>query len=98
MKWTAAVTGTVIMMCAGPGVATAGDATDGNTTVVQDSNGTTVISQSGDPAAAEVRVEKSPGRTTVYRRSGGNTAVVTQGTSQADIPPDVLDWLKHRDP
>ncbi|WXU31264.1 hypothetical protein WI604_13250 [Bradyrhizobium symbiodeficiens] len=66
-------------------------AADGHTTVVQDENGTSVITQSGDPAQAEVRIEKEPGRTTVYRRSGGNTAIVTQGTGNAQ---DMLDWLR----
>ncbi|WP_342740501.1 hypothetical protein [Bradyrhizobium sp. B117] len=66
-------------------------AADGHTTVVQDENGTSVITQSGDPAQAEVKIEKEPGRTTVYRRSGGNTAIVTQGTGSAQ---DMLDWLR----
>jgi len=70
-------------------------AADGHTTVVQDENGTSVITQSGDPAQAEVKIEKEPGRTTVYRRSGGNTAIVTQSTGQ--VPgnmQDMLDWLR----
>ena len=66
-------------------------AADGHTTVVQDENGTSVITQGGDPAQAEVRIEKEPGRTTVYRRSGGNTAIVTQGSGNAQ---DMLDWLR----
>lgn len=64
---------------------------DGHTTVVQDENGTSVITQSGDPAEAEVTIEKEPGRTTVTRRSGGNTAIVTQGSAS---PQDMLDWLR----
>ena len=72
-------------------IAAPAGAGDGHTTVVQDENGTSVITQSGDPAQAEVRVEKEPGRTTIYRRSGGNTAVVTQGTGNAQ---DLLDWLR----
>jgi hypothetical protein len=79
-------------------VAAPAGAGDGHTTVIQDENGTSVITQSGDPAQAEVRVEKEPGRSTVYRRrstvyrrSGGNTAVVTQGTGNAQ---DLLDWLR----
>ncbi|MHC4055658.1 hypothetical protein [Bradyrhizobium sp. 25ACV] len=68
---------------------------DGHTTVVQDENGTSVITQSGDPAQAEVKIEKEPGRTTVYRRSGGNTAIVTQGTGNAqENIQDMLDWLR----
>ncbi|WP_025036914.1 hypothetical protein [Bradyrhizobium sp. DOA9] len=66
---------------------------DGHTTVVQDENGTSVITQSGDPAEAEVKIEKEPGRTTVTRRSGGNTAIVTQGSA---TPPDMLDWLRRQ--
>ncbi|MCA1384099.1 hypothetical protein [Bradyrhizobium sp. BRP23] len=64
---------------------------DGHTTVVQDENGTSVITQSGDPAEAEVTIDKEPGRTTVTRRSGGNTAIVTQGSAS---PQDMLDWLR----
>ncbi|MDA9478369.1 hypothetical protein XI03_28595 [Bradyrhizobium sp. CCBAU 65884] len=70
-------------------------AADGHTTVVQDENGTSVITQSGDSAQAEVKIEKEPGRTTVYRRSGGNTAIVTQGTGNAqENIQDMLDWLR----
>ncbi|MEY9466579.1 hypothetical protein ABH973_006992 [Bradyrhizobium ottawaense] len=70
-------------------------AADGHTTVVQDENGTSVITQSGDPAQAEVKIEKESGRTTVYRRSGGNTAIVTQGTGNAqENIQDMLDWLR----
>ncbi|WBL75835.1 hypothetical protein I3J27_22675 [Bradyrhizobium xenonodulans] len=75
--------GAVAMAPAGAG--------DGHTTVVQDENGTVAITQSGDPAQAEVRIDKEPGRTTVYRRSGGNTAIVTQGSGN---PQDMLDWLR----
>ncbi|MBR0930377.1 hypothetical protein JQ561_27540 [Bradyrhizobium diazoefficiens] len=71
------------------------EAGDGHTTTVQDENGTSVITQSGDPAQAEVRIEKEPGRTTVYRRSGGNTAIVTQSTGQGTgKAQDMLDWLR----
>ena len=76
-------------------MAPAGAGETGNTTVVQDENGAAVITQSGDPAQAEVRIDKEPGRTTVYRRSGGNTAIVSQGSANA---PDLKDWLrKQRD-
>lgn len=94
MKFILFATGIAIMMCSGAGPAASGGSGDGHTTVVQDDNGTTVITQSGDPAEAEVRVDKEPGRTTVYRRSGGNTAVVTQSTNAAGIPPEILDWLR----
>jgi hypothetical protein len=94
MKFISFAVVIAMMMSGGTGPATSGGSEDGHTTVVQDDNGTTVITQSGDPAKAEVRVEKEPGRTTVYRRSGGNTAVVTQSTNAADIPPEILDWLR----
>jgi len=77
------IIGAIAMAPAGAG--------DGHTTVVQDENGTASITQSGDPAQAEVRIDKGPGRTTIYRRSGGNTAIVTQGTGNAK---DMLDWLR----
>ena len=71
-------------------------AADGHTTIVQDENGTSVITQSGDPSQAEVKVEKEPGRTTVYRRSGGNTAIVTQSTGNGagGNAQEMLDWLR----
>jgi len=72
-------------------------AADGHTTVVQDENGTSSITQSGDPAQAEVRIEKEPGRTTVYRRSGGNTAIVTQSTGNGTgngNTQEMLEWLR----
>jgi hypothetical protein len=73
-------------------MAPAGAGESGHTTVVQDENGTAVVTQSGDPAQAEVKIDKEPGRTTVYRRSGGNTAIVSQGSANAQ---DLLEWL-HR--
>lgn len=85
----AAGMGIMAAMTAGP--AGAGETGDGHTTVVQDENGTSVITQSGDPAQAEVKIDREPGRTTVYRRSGGNTAIVSQGTGNAQ---DMLDWLR----
>ena len=94
MKLTLFVAGIGIMMCSGAGPAASDELGDGHTTVIQDENGTTVITQSGDPAKAEVRIEKEPGRTTVYRRSGGNTAVTTQSRNASDIPPELLDWLR----
>ena len=74
-------------------MAPAGAGESGHTTVVQDENGTAVITQSGDPAQAEVKIDKEPGRTTVYRRSGGNTAIVSQGSAN---PQDLLDWLRRQ--
>src|SRR3954464_11635787 len=91
MRFIALAAGMSIMTAMAAGPAGAGESGDGPTTVVQDENGTSVITQSGDPAQAEVKIEKEPGRTTVYRRSGGNTAIVTQGTGN---PQDMLDWLR----
>jgi hypothetical protein len=79
-------------MCGGPGSAASGSNDDGNTTIVHDSDGETVITQSGDPAQAEVHIDREPGRT-IYRRSGGNTAIVTQ-SSRGALLERVPDWLK----
>ncbi|MCP3409195.1 hypothetical protein [Bradyrhizobium sp. CCGB01] len=86
----------LLLLASGMGIISAiamapAGAGDGHTTVVQDENGMASITQSGDPAQAEVRIDKEPGRTTIYRRSGGNTAIVTQGTGNAK---DMLDWLR----
>lgn len=89
---------TAIITSATMGAAMSADKEDGHTTVVQDENGTSVITQSGDPANAEVRIERSAGRTTVYRRNGGNTAVVTQGTGAADIPPEMRELFNRLHP
>ena len=86
--------GLAIVMCGGARAGASGDEGDGHTTVVRDANGVTVITQSGDPAKAEVRVEKAPGRTTVYRRSGGNTAIVTQSTRASGIPQEAPEWIR----
>ncbi len=83
------------MMCGGSGPAASGNSGGGNTTIVRDANGETVITQSGDPAQAEVHIDREPGRTTIYRRSGGNTAIVTRSTGGAH-PEEILDWLKKR--
>ena len=80
MKFLLLASGMTLMTAIAMAPAGAGETGDGHTTVVQDENGTAVITQSGDPAQAEVKVDKEPGRTTVYRRSGGNTAIVSQGT------------------
>jgi hypothetical protein len=91
MKFLLLASGMGLMTAIAMAPAGAGETGDGHTTVVQDENGTAVITQSGDPAQAEVKVDKEPGRTTVYRRSGGNTAIVSQGTGNAQ---DMLDWLR----
>ncbi|MFT4121221.1 hypothetical protein [Bradyrhizobium sp.] len=92
MKFLLIASGMSIVMTAiAAPPAGAGESGDGHTTVVQDENGTSVITQSGDPAQAEVRIDKEPGRTTVYRRSGGNTTIVSQGTGNSQ---DMLDWLR----
>jgi hypothetical protein len=85
--------GWVLLMCATAYAGGAGDNGNGDTTVVRDANGVATITQTGDPNQAVVRIEKSPGRTTVYRQSGGNTAVVTMG-SGAPGGADVPGWLR----
>ena len=93
MRFIILAAGIGIMAATTAGSAGAGETGNGNTTVVQDENGSAVITQSGDPAQAEVRVEKEPGRTTVYRRSGGNTAIVSQGSGNPQDMQNLLDWL-----
>jgi len=93
MKYISIAAGTAIMLCSIVSPAGAGDEGDGHTTIVRDANGETIITQSGNPAEAEVRIDREPGRTTIYRRSGGNTAVVTQSSHGAPLPQDLLEWL-----
>lgn len=85
--------GSVLLMCATAHAGGTGQSGSGDTTVVRDANGVATITQSGDPDQTVVRVEKSPGRTTVYRHSGGNTAIVTMG-SGAPGAGDIPDWLR----
>ena len=84
--------GASIIMCGGAYAGGTGD--DGHTTVVHDANGTTVITQSGDPDKVELHVDRAPGRTTIYRRSGGNTAVVTQSSGPPVAPENVPEWMQ----
>lgn len=94
MRFILLATGTVLAMCGQANAGTSGDESDGHTTVVRDANGVTVITQSGDPAKAELRIDRAPGRTTVYRQSGGNTAIVTQGSGAAGFPEDIPEWMQ----
>ncbi|HEX5507532.1 MAG TPA: hypothetical protein VFX37_03425 [Pseudolabrys sp.] len=72
-----------------------GDEGSGNTTIVRNGNSVAVVTQSGNPDEAVVRITKEPGRTVIYRKSGGNTSVVTQSSDPADIPPDALPpWMR----
>lgn len=90
-------TGMILAMCTSSHAGDSGDYNDGNTTVVRNGNSVAVVTQSGDPAQAEVRVHKEPGRTTIYRRSGGNTTVVTQSTKPVPLgalPPWLRDMLR----
>ena len=94
MRFRLLAIGLAIAMYGGARAGTSGDGGDGHTTVVRDANGVTVITQSGDPAKAEVRIEKAPGQTTVYRRSGGNTAIVTQSSDAAGMPQGMPGWMR----
>ncbi|MGH1571786.1 hypothetical protein ACRAWG_15270 [Methylobacterium sp. P31] len=64
------------------------DTPQDRTIIVEGEHGTSVITQSGDPVGAELRIERSPGRTTIYSRSGGNSSIVTQSNNPADFPYD----------
>lgn len=78
------------------GQAHAGDAgDDGNTTIVRNGNSVAIITQSGDPAKTVERIEKEPGRTVIYRRSGGNTTIVTQSSDMTELPLEDLPlWMR----
>lgn len=85
--------GIVLSMCCQANAGTSGDEGDGHTTIVRDANGETVITQSGDPAGAELHIERTPGQTTVYRHSGGNTAIVTQSSGGAGAQ-NLPEWMR----
>lgn len=80
------------LMCATAYAGGTGEDGNGDTTVVRNANGVATIAQSGEPGRAVVRVEKSPGRTTMYRQSGGNTAIVTMGAGTPGAS-DIPEWL-----
>jgi hypothetical protein len=85
----------VTIMCSSARAGETGNSNDQGTTVVRNGNSIAIVTQSGDPSKAEVHVEKEPGRTTIYRRSGGNTTIVTQSTNPADIKPeDLPPWIR----
>jgi hypothetical protein len=90
--------GAMAMVCCTGGPSAAGGGADEGTTVVRDANGTVTITQSGDPARASVDISRSPGRTTVVRRSGNNSAIVTESTNPADLPQDLIDFLRGKPP
>ena len=93
MKNALLAAGTTLLMCATAYAGGTGVSGNSDTTIVRDANGIATITQSGDPDRAVVKVEKSPGRTTVYRQSGGNTAIVTMG-SGAPGAGDIPEWLR----
>jgi len=87
--------GLVLMMTTGSRAGEPGDEGSGNTTIVRNGNSVSIITQSGDPSQAEVKIEKEPGHTFIYRRSGGNTTIINQSTSSSELPPDALPpWLR----
>jgi hypothetical protein len=62
------------------------------TTITRSQNGTSVITQSGDPSRATTKVERKGGSTTITRKSGGNTSTVIQGQGGDidDLPPEMM--------
>jgi len=82
--------GLVLVMTTGSYAGEPGDEGSGNTTIVHNGNSVSIITQSGDPSQAEVKIEKEPGHTFIYRRSGGNTTIINQSTSPAELPPEAL--------
>lgn len=73
-----------VMLASTTGSCAWGQDDDAHTTVSRDANGDVIITQSG--ANPATRIERTPGRTTIYRHSGGNTAIVVQGTATDRIP------------
>jgi hypothetical protein len=60
------------------------------TTITRSQNGTSVITQSGDPSRATTKVERKGGSTTITRKSGGNSSTVIQGGDIGDLPPEMM--------
>ena len=88
-------TGLVLVMTTGSYAGEPGDEGSGNTTIVRNGNSVSIITQRGDPSQAEVKIEKEPGHTFIYRRSGGNTTIINQSTSSSELPPEALPpWLR----
>jgi hypothetical protein len=91
--------GLVLVVITGAHAGEPGDEGSGNTTIVRNGNSVSIITQSGDPSQAEVKIEKEPGHTFIYRRSGGNTTIITQSTSSPELPPDAPPpWLRRLPP
>jgi hypothetical protein len=89
-----AIMSVMIMSTSGNAGDAGNGATSGNTTTVRNGGNFASVTQSGDPAQAEVHVETKPGYTKIFRRSGGNTTVVTQSTTGQIKPEDLPPWLK----
>ena len=80
----------LMMMTTGSYAGEAGDEGSGDTTIVRNGNSVSIITQSGDPSQAVVKIEKEPDHTFIYRRSGGNTTIITQSAGPSKLPPDGL--------
>lgn len=83
----------LMMMTIGASAGEPGDEGGGNTTIVRNGNSVSIITQSGDPSQAEVKIKKEPDHVFIYRRSGGNTTIITQSTSPSELP-QVPPWLR----
>jgi len=58
------------------------------TTTVRNGDSFASVTQSGDPATVERRIEKRPGYTKLEQRSGSSRSVIVQSNDPADLPLD----------
>ena len=58
------------------------------TTTVRHGDSFASVTQSGDPATVERRIEKRPGYTKLEQRSGSSRSVIVQSNDPADLPLD----------
>ena len=58
------------------------------TTTMRNGDSFASVTQSGDPATVERRIEKRPGYTKLEQRSGSSRSVVVQSDNPADLPLD----------
>lgn len=90
----------IVILGVGLAMATQSSAeTNKDQLVVRNGDNLTVITQSGSSDGVESHIETAPGVTTIYRKSGGNTSIVTQRSvpSNAELdslPPQFRDLFR----
>ena len=58
-----------------------------NTTVIQNGSNTASVTQSGNPGDVQIKVERSPGHTSIYRKNGGNSSAIIQNSNPNAASP-----------